>query len=319
METRRLGGSELEITRIGFGAWAVGGGGWWGGWGSQDDSDSIAAIRRALELGINWIDTAPIYGRGHSEEIVARALRGVADRPYVFTKCGLPWDGDDVIVDVRPEAIRLELENSLRRLEVDAVDLYQIHWPPADPQDRGDVESAWETLVALRDEGKTRAIGVSNFDVEQLEAISALEPPASLQPPYSLLARDAEAALLPACQARGVGVIVYSPMASGLLTGTMTAERVAAFPPDDWRREDEKFKEPALSRNLAVGERLAELGRAHGRLPGELAIAWTLRNPAVTGAIVGFRNPGQIDALAGAASIALGDGEAAALEELAAT
>jgi aryl-alcohol dehydrogenase-like predicted oxidoreductase len=319
METRRLGTSELEITRVGFGAWAVGGGGWWGGWGSQDDRESVAAIRRALELGINWIDTAPIYGKGHSEQIVARALRGVAERPYVFTKCGLPWDGDDVIVDVRPETIRRELEDSLRRLEVEAVDLYQIHWPPADPQDRGHVESAWATLVALRDEGKARAIGVSNFDLAQLETISALEPPTSLQPPYSLLARDAEPALLPACAERCVGVIVYSPMASGLLTGAMTAERVAAFPPDDWRREDDKFKEPALLRNLAVGSRLAELARARNRSAGELAIAWTLRNPAVTGAIVGFRNVDQVEALVGAAGLALADGEAAELEALAAT
>jgi aryl-alcohol dehydrogenase-like predicted oxidoreductase len=305
MERRRLGLGNLEISRVGFGAWAVGGGGWWGGWGAQDDGDSIAAIHRALEAGINWIDTAPVYGKGHSEGVVGRALRGLAERPYVFTKCGLPWDGDDVVVDIRPETIRAEIEDSLRRLEVEAVDLYQIHWPPADPRDRGDVESAWETLVALRDEGKTRAIGVSNFDTAQLGTISALEPPASLQPPYSLLVRDAEAELLPLCRARGIGVVVYSPMASGLLTGTMTAERVARFPPDDWRRDDEKFKEPALSRNLEVGRKLVELGARRGCSAGELAVAWTLRNPAVTGAIVGFRNPAQVESLTGAAGLEL--------------
>jgi aryl-alcohol dehydrogenase-like predicted oxidoreductase len=316
MEKRRLRLGDLGISRIGFGAWAVGGGGWWGGWGAQDDDDSVAAIHRALELGVNWIDTAPVYGKGHSEQIVGRALRGLAERPFVFTKCGLPWKGDDVVVDIRPETIRGEIEDSLRRLEVDTVDLYQIHWPPADPQDRGDVESAWETLVALRDEGKTRAIGVSNFDAAQVETISVLEPPASLQPPYSLLVRDAEAELLPLCRARGIDVIVYSPMASGLLTGTMTAERVAGFPPDDWRRDDEKFKEPALSRNLAVGRRLAELGESRGRSAGELAVAWTLHNPAVTGAIVGFRTPAQVESLAKAAQLELDTALQAELDAL---
>jgi aryl-alcohol dehydrogenase-like predicted oxidoreductase len=316
MEKRRLRLGDLGISRIGFGAWAVGGGGWWGGWGAQDDDDSVAAIHRALELGVNWIDTAPVYGKGHSEQIVGRALRGLAERPFVFTKCGLPWKGDDVVVDIRPETIRGEIEDSLRRLEVDTVDLYQIHWPPADPQDRGDVESAWETLVALRDEGKTRAIGVSNFDAAQVETISVLEPPASLQPPYSVLVRDAEAELLPLCRARGIDVIVYSPMASGLLTGTMTAERVAGFPPDDWRRDDDKFKEPALSRNLAVGRRLAELGESRGRSAGELAVAWTLHNPAVTGAIVGFRTPAQVESLAKAAQLELDTALQAELDAL---
>lgn len=308
MRRRRLGQSDLEITTIGFGAWAIGGGQWWGGYGPQDDADSIGALHRAIESGVNWIDTAPVYGLGHSEDVVGRALAGLAERPLVFTKCGLSWDeAGTVIVDVRPETIRREIEESLRRLQVEAVDLYQIHWPPADAVDKGDIESAWETLVALRDEGKARWIGVSNFSVEQLETIGKKETVTSLQPPYSLLNRTVETEILPYCVEHKVGVIAYSPMASGLLTGSMTRERVSSLPEDDWRRGDENFQEPKLSRNLEVADALGHHAKAAGRSPGELAIAWALRHPAVTGAIVGFRNEAQVDMLVAAADLDLPD------------
>jgi aryl-alcohol dehydrogenase-like predicted oxidoreductase len=321
MLTRTLGNSSLQITTVGFGAWAIGGGGWIFGWGPQDDSASIATIRRAVSRGLNWIDTAAVYGLGHSETVVARALREIprAERPYVFTKCSLVWDAQrNVTHSLRPESIRQECEASLRRLEVDRIDLYQIHWPtwaaaPAGA-DTGRIEDAWQTLEDLRREGKVWHIGVSNFDADELARAHAIAPITSLQPPYSLLRRDIEDRVLPFCREHGIGVIVYSPMQSGLLTGRMTRERVAAFPEDDWRRKASWFQEPKLSRALQVADLLGEIGRAHGRAAGDVAIAWTLRHPAVTAAIVGARTPEQIDELADAGSLTLSDAEVALID-----
>ena len=299
MKTRQLGNSDLEITPIGFGAWAVGGD-WKFGWGQQDDGDSVAAIHRALELGVNWIDTAAVYGLGHSETVVAKALaewRG--RRPYVFTKCGMVWDEKrEVGSSLKAASIRQECENSLRRLRVDVIDLYQIHWPA---DDLPETEEGWSELVKLKKAGKVRWIGVSNFSVEELRRAQAVAPITSLQPPYSLIRRDIEADVLPYCREQGIGVIVYSPMGSGLLTGAMTRERVAALPPEDWRTKNPEFKEPKLSKNLAVAERLRAVGQRHGRSAGEAAIAWTLRHAAVTGAIVGARNAKQVEGVVGGA------------------
>jgi aryl-alcohol dehydrogenase-like predicted oxidoreductase len=302
MNTKRLGNSDLFITPIGFGAWAIGGSGWQFAWGAQDDRDSIAAIREALDGGINWIDTAAVYGLGHSEEVVARALVGVRDRPYVFTKCSMVWDERRQIGhSLKADSIRRECEASLRRLRVDAIDLYQIHWPkPAE-----DVEEGWETLARLKEEGKVRWIGVSNFDVGQMRRARAIAPITSLQPPYSLVKRQIEDAILPYCSRQDVGVIVYSPMASGLLTGAMTRERVAQLPADDWRRKSPDYQEPLLSRNLRLVRLLHAIGRSHGRTPAEVAVAWVLRHPAVTGAIVGARRPGQFKGVVGAAEFRL--------------
>lgn len=268
-QTRQLGNSDMYLTAIGFGAWAIGGGDWEYAWGAQDDSDSVAAIQRALDLGINWIDTAAVYGLGHSEEVVARALVGSSRKPFIFTKCSMVWDENHQIHrSLKRDSIRKEMEASLRRLRVDCVDLYQIHWP--DPE--MDIEEGWETLVKLQEEGKTRYIGVSNFSVAQMERVAKIAPITSLQPPYSMLNRSVEREILPYCEQHNVGVINYSPMVSGLLTGAMTAERVAAFPKDDWRRNNVRFKEPQLSRNLKLVELLREIGRPHGRSPGEVSI-----------------------------------------------
>ncbi len=315
MQTRQLGNSDLHITPLGYGAWAIGGSGWQFGWGSQDDSDSIAAIHRALELGVNWIDTAAVYGLGHSEEVVARALKQWSgSRPYVFTKCGLRWDSKGNAQKVlAADSIRREIEDSLRRLQVDVIDLYQIHWPP-DP-DSPQLEEAWFTLADLKRAGKVRWIGVSNFDVKQLRRAKAIAPITSLQPPYSLVNRGVEEDILPYCLREGIGVIVYSPMQSGLLTGAMTRERIARLPQDDWRKTDAEFNDPKLSRNLAVVERLKEIARRHGRSTGEVAIAWTLRNPAVTGAIVGARNASQASGVMRAAELRLSDKEVNEIEE----
>jgi aryl-alcohol dehydrogenase-like predicted oxidoreductase len=300
MLVRSLGSSGPEITRIGFGAWGIGGGGWWGGYGSQDDSESVGAIQRAVELGVNWVDTAPIYGLGHSEEIVGRALRGVSERPLVFTKCGLRRDEQgEVVVDLDPDFIRAEIDASLRRLGVDAVDLLQIHWPPEPEDDDGAIEAAWAAVAEIHAAGKARRIGVSNFDVAQLRRVQPIAPVTSLQPPYSLIRRDAEAEVLPYCEREGIGVIAYSPMASGLLSGTMTAERAAQLPDDDWRRDDPAFQEPALSGNLEIAERVRGVAAELGATPGQVAIAWVLRHPAVTAAIVGFRRPSHVDDLLG--------------------
>jgi aryl-alcohol dehydrogenase-like predicted oxidoreductase len=305
MQTRKLGNSDLHITPVGYGAWAIGGSGWQFGWGSQDDNDSIAAIHRSLELGVNWIDTAAVYGLGHSEEVVARALKSwPGPRPYVFTKCGLRWDAEGNVVKVLSAySIRREIEDSLRRLSVEAIDLYQIHWPP-DP-DSAELEEGWSTLADLQREGKARWIGVSNFNVEQLRRAQAIAPVTSLQPRYSLVHREVEDEILPYCLNQGIGAISYSPMASGLLTGTMTRERAAGLPDDDWRKNHPDFTEPNLSRNLALVERLRQLAKRHNRSVGEVAIAWTLNNPAVTGAIVGARNARQAEGVMRAGDLCL--------------
>ena len=308
MDHQQLGSSDLRITPLGVGAWAMGGGGYEYGWGPQDDQDSIAAIHAALDAGWNWIDTAPIYGLGHSEEVVAKGLAGVTTKPYLFTKCGLVWDADRKVSGrLKRESILKECEDSLRRLQVDVIDLYQIHWP--DPAE--DLETAWETLALLRSQGKIRWAGVCNFNTAQLQRVAPLGPITSLQPPYSILSPEIEAELLPHCQRQGTGVIVYSPMKSGLLTGKMTRERIAAMPDDDFRKGKAQFLEPKLTRNLALAELLRTLGARHGRTPGEVALAWCLRHPAVTATIVGVRSAEQVKGVAGAASFRLGAPEIA--------
>jgi aryl-alcohol dehydrogenase-like predicted oxidoreductase len=315
MQTRTLGNSDLNITRVGYGAWAVGGSGWQFAWGSQNDDDSVAAIHRSLELGVNWIDTAAVYGLGHSEEVVARALKSWSGpRPYVFTKCGLRWDAKGNIQKVlKADSIRREVEDSLRRLSLEVIDLYQIHWPP-DP-DSPELEEGWSTMADLKREGKVRWIGVSNFNVAQLKRAKAIAPVTSLQPPYSLLHREIEDDILPFCLREGIGVIVYSPMASGLLTGAMTRERAAKLPKDDWRSSHPDFTEPNLSRNLALVELLREIAKRHNRSVGEVAIAWTLHHPAVTGAIVGARNAKQAEGVMRAGDLRLNDKEVNEIEE----
>jgi aryl-alcohol dehydrogenase-like predicted oxidoreductase len=293
METKQFGNTDMEITRIGFGAWAIGGGNWAFGWGPQDDSEAIAAIHRTIEAGMNWIDTAAVYGLGHSEELVGKAIKGLIKKPYIFTKCGLVWDQTrKTSQNIKAESIRRECEASLRRLNVDVIDLYQVHWPVD-----ADLEEAWGMMELLRSEGKVRYIGVSNYNVEQIRKCQEIAPVSSLQPPYSLINREYEKDILPFCEKNGIGVIVYSPMGSGLLTGTMTRERIAAMPSDDWRRNSSNFKDPALTRNLALAEKLKSIGKKHGRLAGEVAIAWTFQNPAVTAAIVGGRSAAQVDGI----------------------
>jgi aryl-alcohol dehydrogenase-like predicted oxidoreductase len=311
MNLRKLGNSALELTPIGLGAWAIGGE-WRFGWGPQDDADSMATIRRAVELGINWIDTAAIYGLGHSEEVVGLALREIppGERPFVFTKCSLIWDADgNTSHSLNPQSIRAEVEQSLRRLQTDRIDLYQIHWPawPASPQgyDPGSIEEAWTALTKLRDEGKVAFIGVSNFDVAQLQRISRIEKPVSLQPPYSMLRPEIEKDILPFCLEHNIGVIPYSPMQSGLLTGRMTRERIASLPEGDWRRNNRFYQEPLLSKAFSLVDRLRAIADKHGRTAGEVAIAWTLRHPAITATIVGARRPQQLDELIGAAAFRL--------------
>jgi aryl-alcohol dehydrogenase-like predicted oxidoreductase len=316
METRQLGNSDLFITPIGFGAWAIGGGGWAFGWGPQDDEQSIAAIREALDAGVNWIDTAAVYGLGRSEEVVARALEGVRQRPYVFTKCSMVWAANgNISHSLKADSIRRECENSLRRLRIERIDLYQIHWPIPD----ADIEEGWTTLADLKKEGKVRNIGVSNFNVAQIRRAKAVAPITSLQPPYSLIRRDVEAEILPFAADEHIGVLAYSPMGSGLLTGAMTRQRIAALPPDDWRRDNPDFKEPRLSRNLKLVQLLGKIGARHGRTAAQVAVAWVLRNPAVTGAILGARRPGQIVELIPATEFQLDPAEVARIEALAAT
>jgi aryl-alcohol dehydrogenase-like predicted oxidoreductase len=315
MRTRRLGSSDLHITPIGFGAWAIGGSGWAFAWGPQDDADSTATIREALDLGINWVDTAAVYGLGHSEEVVGRALDGMpkAQRPYVFTKCARVWDENRQIGKrLKADSIRKECEDSLRRLRVEVIDLYQIHWP--EPEE--DIEEGWQAVLKLKEEGKIRWGGVSNFNVEQMARIAKYGPITSLQPPYSLVRHEVEAETLPFCLQNDIGVIAYSPMASGLLTGAWTRARLAALPPDDWRREKNKqFQEPLLTRNLRLVELLREIGMPHAKTPGEVAIAWVLKHPAVTGAIVGARKPGQLRELVGAADWQMTTTEIARIEQ----
>jgi aryl-alcohol dehydrogenase-like predicted oxidoreductase len=313
MQTVKFGKTGMEITPIGFGAWAIGGGGWAAAWGPQDDDEAVGAIRRAVELGVNWVDTAAVYGLGHSEELVAQALKSVpeSERPYVFTKCSLVWDGGGDISNVlEKNSVKRECEESLRRLQTDVIDLYQIHWPRPDEY----IEEGWEAMAELKDEGKVRHIGVSNFDVSQMERIGEIAPVETLQPPYNMLNRGVEEEILPYCGENDIGVIVYSPMRSGLLTGKMTPERVANLPSDDWRRNAQDFQEPRLSRNLELVELLEEIGADHGLSPGEVAIAWTLRHPAVTAAIVGGRRPDQVDGIIGAAELRLSEDELDRLE-----
>lgn len=302
MKTRQLGVSELAITPIGLGTWAIGGGNWESGWGSQDDEESIATIHRAMDMGVNWIDTAAVYGLGRSEEVVGRALQGISQRPYIFTKCSLIWDEQrKVSSSLKRASVKREAEASLRRLQVERIDLYQIHWPNPDAE----IEEGWAALAELQREGKVRALGVSNFSVSQMRRVQQIAPITSLQPPYSLLDRAIEEEILPFCQRERIGVIAYSPMASGLLSGKMTRARVAALPSDDWRSHSAQFAEPQLSRSLYLVETLRDIGARHGRTAGEVAIAWTLRRPEVTGAIVGARRPEQLDGVIGAGAFRL--------------
>jgi aryl-alcohol dehydrogenase-like predicted oxidoreductase len=297
MQTRQLGHSDLSLTPIGIGAWAMGGGGWKFAWGPQDDNHSIAAIHAALDRGINWIDTAPVYGLGHSEEVVARALAGRSRRPYIFTKCARIWDErGEILKCIKRDSIRRELEASLRRLRADVIDLYQMHWPEPDE----DLEEGWTAMAELQREGKVRWIGVSNCTAAQMERCRRIAPITSLQPPYSLISPEVEQSQLPYCREHAIGVLAYSPMKSGLLTGAMTRERVAAFAADDFRRRVPHFQEPLLSRHLELAAKLGEIGARHGRTAGEVAIAWTLRHPAITAAIVGLRSAAQVEGVIGA-------------------
>ena len=289
----------------------MGGSGWAFAWGPQDDKESIGAIRAALDAGINWIDTAAVYGLGHSEEVVARALEGLVKKPYVFTKCERVWnERREIQKSLKADSIRRECEASLRRLKVDTIDLYQIHWPEPD----ADIEEGWTELAKLNEEGKVRWIGVSNFSVDQMRRAHAIAPITSLQPPYSLLAREIEEDVLPYAQQNNIGVITYSPMKSGLLSGAMTRERIASLPEDDFRRRTPNFNEPLLTRNLELVELLREIGSRHGRTPGEVAIAWTLKHPAVTAAIVGLRSSKQLKGVIGAADFRLRPQEIEELE-----
>jgi len=318
MKTHVFGKTGLDITTVGFGAWAIGGPGYAFGWGPQDDNESVAAIERAVDLGINWVDTAPVYGLGHSEDVVGRAFRNLGSRrPLVFTKCSLVWaEGRrDVTHNLEAASIRRETESSLRRLGVDTIDLMQIHWPRFfDAPTAGSIEEAWGELAALRQAGKIRHIGVSNFKAEDMERASKIAPVETLQPPYSLLRRAIEAETLPRCRAHNIGVIVYSPMQAGLLSGKMTAARIASLPEDDWRRRTPEFQEPRLSKNLTFVEVLRQVGARHGASPGEVAVAWVLRNPAVTAAIVGFRRPQQVEEMVGADDLQLTDADIREIE-----
>ena len=310
-QLRKLGNSDLEITSIGVGAWAIGGGGWQFSWGDQDDKDSVSAIRAALDAGINWIDTAAVYGLGHSEEVVGEALRDVSKKPYIFTKCERRWDNDrKIFPSLKADSIRKECEDSLRRLKADKIDLYQVHWPEPD----ADIEEGWTEMARLKEEGKVRWIGVSNFSAEQMKRAQKIAPITSLQPPYSLLVRKAEPETLPFAHQNNIGVIVYSPMRAGLLSGKMTKQRVEGLSKDDWRSRDKDFQEPQLSKNLELVEVLRKIGDAHGRTPGEVAIAWTLHNPAVTAAIVGLRRADQVKGTIGALDFRLTPQEASEIE-----
>lgn len=310
MVTAPLGTTGMQISRVGFGAWAIGGGGWDWSWGGQDDEDSVAAIHRALELGVNWIDTAAQYGFGHSEEVVGRAIAGLAERPYIFTKCGQPeGPGRTTVRSLRRDSLRRELEGSLARLGVDAIDLWQIHFPIPDE----DIEEGWSALAEARDEGLVRHIGVSNFDVAQLRRAQGIAPVETLQPQYSLIAREVEDEILPFADDEGIGVVVYSPMGSGMLSGGMTRERIEALPADDWRARDARFREPLLARHLALVERLREVAGRHDTTPGAVAVAWTLMHPAVDGAIAGFRRPDQVEPIVAAAGLTLTDEDVATI------
>ena len=311
METRRFGSTGMDITSIGFGSWAIGGENWSHGWGPQDDNQAIEAIECALQSGINWIDTAAVYGLGHSEELVAKALEGTTDKPYVFTKCALVWDNNRQIANsLKRDSIRRECEASLKRLKTETIDLYQIHWP--NPEE--DIEEGWGTMAELKEEGLVKHIGVSNFNVEQMKRAQGIAPVASLQPPYSMLRRGIEKEILPHCMEHDIGVIIYSPMLSGMLSGKMTRERALQLPENDWRRNNKEFQEPRLAHNLELVEYLRTIGKKHGASPGEVAIAWTLWHPGVTGAIVGGRSAEQVEGIVGAADLMLDRQEVDAIE-----
>lgn len=314
MEKRKLGNSDLYITTVGLGTWAIGGGENPYGWGSQDDSDSIKTIHRAIELGINWIDTAKGYGHGHSEEIVGQAVADRRDKVVVATKCGILWkeDGSDIYGHLKADSIKAECESSLRRLRSDYIDLLQIHWPMPDE----DIEEGWGAIADLVREGKVRYGGVSNFNVAQLKRIQPIHPVVSLQPPYSMIKRDVEAEILPYCAEQNIGVVVYSPMQAGLLTGRFTRERAANLPADDWRKNDPEFNEPRLGRNLALVENLNKIAARKSQSVGNLAIAWTLHHPAVTAAIVGARRPRQIEETVHAGELKLTDQDLAEIKAL---
>ncbi len=308
LPTRPLGRTDMSITAVGFGAWAIGGPDWAVGWGEQDDRQSVIAIRHAVDRGINWIDTAAIYGLGHSEEIVAQALREIpADRrPYVFTKCGLIWDEADRLAPPKQvgarDSIRREVEASLQRLGIERIDLYQMHWPA---EDGTPIEDYWQTLLDLKQEGKVRAVGLSNHSVAQLEAAERIGHVDTLQPPFSAIRRDTAAELLPWCEAHGTGVIVYSPMQAGLLSGRFSAERAAALPKDDWRSRNPLFQGEALQRNLKLADAFGPIAERHGTTVAAAAVAWTLAWPGVSGAIVGARSPSQVDGWLDAARLSL--------------
>jgi len=310
-QLRTLGNSDLKITPLGIGAWAMGGGDWQFAWGNQEDTDSIGSIRAALDAGLNWIDTAAVYGLGHSEEVVGQAIEGLPKKPLVFTKCERNW-GDDrkIYPSLKADSIRRECESSLRRLKLDVIDLYQIHWPEPD----ADIEEGWTEMARLQQAGKVRWIGVSNFNVEQMKRAMRIAPITSLQPPYSLLVRKIEPEILPFVRESGIGVLAYSPMRAGLLTGKMTKERALKLPADDWRSRDKDFQEPNLSRNLQLVDLLREIGERHGKAPGEVALAWVLSHPAVTAAIVGLRKPEQVKGTTGALEFRLDEKEVAEIE-----
>ena len=313
MKTRKLGRTDLNLSVIGLGTWAIGGGGWRYSWGPQDDRESIATILRALKMGVNWIDTAPVYGLGHSEEIVGKAVEGLRKKPIIATKCGLVWDKKGNISNrLKEESIRAEVEASLKRLKVDVIDLYQIHWPMPD----GDIEEAWRTIADLVDKGKIRYAGVSNFNVEQLERIQDIHPIASLQPPYSMLRREVEDELLVFCAENDIGIVAYSPMEKGLLAGKFSRERVQNLPKDDQRREETRFQEPELSANLELVEDLRRMTEKRGRTVAQLAIAWVLRRPEITAAIVGARHPYQIEETIAAGEWTLSGDNIAAVDVL---
>ena len=313
MKTKKLGNTDFEITKIGLGAWAIGGAGWEFGWGKQDDENSIKAIHKAIDSGINWIDTAAVYGLGHSEEIVAKALKGMQKKPYVFTKCELRWDEKGKIYNsIKKDSVKYECEMSLKRLKVDVIDLYQIHWPNPDSE----IEEGWEAMQELKAEGKIKYAGVSNFSVEQMERIMKIAQISSLQPPYSLSHPVTEKEIIPYCEKNNIGVIVYSPMASGLLSGKMTRERIEALPDDDWRKNSPQFKEPHLTKNMQIVEKLKEIGKKYNVEAGAAAIAWTLRLNGVTAAIAGARNPEQIDLLVSAGNLILDEDDIKLLNEM---
>ena len=311
MKKRRFGNTGMNITPIGFGSWAIGGAGWSHGWGPQDDNRAVEAVEQAVELGINWIDTAAVYGLGHSEELIGKVLAGLKNKPLIFTKCSLVWNDNRRIGNsLKADSIRRECEASLRRLNVDAIDLYQIHWPHPEH----DIEEGWRTMAELKEEGLVRHIGVSNFNVEQMQRAHAIAPVESLQPPYSMLRRAIETDILPFCLEQNIGVIAYSPMLSGMLSGAMTRERALNLPPDDWRRNNKEFQEPRLSYNLELVELLKKTGKKHGLSAGEVAVAWTLRHPAVTAAIVGGRSAEQVEGTIGAAEMTFAQEEAREIE-----